>query len=133
LLVYAAMGPSRILVLGPDSSLAAIIAATVIPLAAGDRDRAVALAGGLALISGALGSRSASSTWGLLTDLLSKPIRIGYLNGIALTVGRGETAEIVRLFDDVDGVVPEALAFVGGVAGGATNVAALGVGLARSR
>ena len=48
-------GPSRILVLGPDSSLAAIIAATIVPLAAGDQERAIALAGGLALISGAFG------------------------------------------------------------------------------
>ena len=55
LLVYALLGPSRILVLGPDSSLAAIIAATVVPLAGGDPERAVALAGGLALISGAFG------------------------------------------------------------------------------
>src|SRR5512138_3472054 len=44
LLVYALLGPSRILVLGPDSSLAAIIAATILPLAAGDESRAVALA-----------------------------------------------------------------------------------------
>src|SRR6186713_3574964 len=55
LLVYALFGPSRILVLGPDSSLAAIIAATVVPLAAGDPERALALAGGLAVISGAFG------------------------------------------------------------------------------
>ena len=128
LLVYAALGPSRILVLGPDSSLAAIIAATVIPLAAGDRDRAVALAGGLALISGALGVAFGVLHLGLLTDLLSKPIRIGYLNGIALTVVVGQLPKLFGFSTDVDGVVPEALAFVGGVAGGATNVAALGVG-----
>ena len=62
LLVYAALGPSRILVLGPDSSLAAIIAATVVPLAGGDPGRAVELAGGLAIIAGGLGIAFGVST-----------------------------------------------------------------------
>ena len=53
LIAYAIFGPSRILVLGPDSSLAAIIAATIVPLAAGDAERLVALAGALALMTGA--------------------------------------------------------------------------------
>jgi MFS superfamily sulfate permease-like transporter len=73
LLVYALLGPSRILVLGPDSSLAAIIAATVVPLSAGDPERAVALAGGLALISGVFGIAFGLLHLGLLTDLLSSP------------------------------------------------------------
>jgi high affinity sulfate transporter 1 len=128
LLVYAALGPSRILVLGPDSSLAAIIAATVIPLAAGDQGRAVALAGGLALISGALGVAFGILRLGLLTDLLSKPIRIGYLNGIALTVVVSQLPKLFGFSTDAGGVVPETMAFLSGVAGGATNVAALGLG-----
>ncbi|HEX2470804.1 MAG TPA: sulfate permease [Candidatus Limnocylindrales bacterium] len=128
LLVYAALGPSRILVLGPDSSLAAIIAATVIPLAAGDQGRAVALAGGLALISGALGVAFGILRLGLLTDLLSKPIRIGYLNGIALTVVVSQLPKLFGFSTDAGGVVPETMAFLSGVAGGATNVASLGLG-----
>jgi high affinity sulfate transporter 1 len=128
LLAYAALGPSRILVLGPDSSLAAIIAATVIPLAAGDQGRAVALAGGLALISGALGVAFGILHLGLLTDLLSKPIRIGYLNGIALTVVVSQLPKLFGFSIDADGVVPETMAFLSGVAGGATNIAALALG-----
>src|SRR6187200_1289827 len=54
LLVYALVGPSRILVLGPDSALAPIIAAAILPLALGDDDRAVALAGLLAIMVGAV-------------------------------------------------------------------------------
>jgi MFS superfamily sulfate permease-like transporter len=54
LIVYAIFGPSRILVLGPDSALAAIIAATILPLAAGNADKAVALASMLAVLSGVL-------------------------------------------------------------------------------
>src|SRR5215467_10208623 len=52
LLAYALFGPSRILVLGPDSALAAVIFATIAPLAAGDPQRAVALAGMMAIVSG---------------------------------------------------------------------------------
>ena len=86
LVAYAVFGPSRILVLGPDSALAGIIAATVLPLAAGDPDRVVALAGMLSILAGAFTLLMGAARLGFLTDLLSKPIRYGYLNGIALTV-----------------------------------------------
>jgi high affinity sulfate transporter 1 len=128
LLVYALLGPSRILVLGPDSSLAAIIAATVVPLSAGDADRAVALAGGLALISGAFGIAFGLLHLGLLTDLLSKPIRIGYLNGIALTVFIGQLPKLFGFSVDADGLVAEAQAFLVAVLDGATNPTSLAVG-----
>src|SRR5512134_4148243 len=52
LLAYALFGPSRILVLGPDSSLAAVILAVVLPLSMGDPARAVALAGTMAIVTG---------------------------------------------------------------------------------
>ncbi|WP_062518277.1 SulP family inorganic anion transporter [Demequina gelatinilytica] len=86
LLVYAVFGPSRILVLGPDSALAPIIAAAILPLAGGDPDRAVALAGLLAILVGAFMLLGALLRLGLVTDLLSKPVRVGYLNAIAVIV-----------------------------------------------
>src|SRR5262245_29382358 len=52
LLAYAVFGPSRILVLGPDSALVAVILAVVVPLAAGDPNRAIALASAMAVVSG---------------------------------------------------------------------------------
>jgi high affinity sulfate transporter 1 len=129
LLVYAALGPSRILVLGPDSSLAAIIAATVVPLAGGDPGRAVELAGGLAIIAGGLGIAFGVLHLGLLTDLLSTPIRIGYLNGIALTVIVSQLPKLFGFSTDADGLVPEAIAFVQGVATGMATVPALAMGV----
>src|SRR5512135_3172027 len=75
LMAYAVFGPSRILVLGPDSSLAAIIAATVLPLAHGSADRAVTLAGMVAVLSGGFCILAGVARFGFLTDLLSKPIR----------------------------------------------------------
>lgn len=86
LLVYALVGPSRILVLGPDSALAPIIAAAILPLALGDDDRAVALAGLLAIMVGAVLVFGGAFRLGFVTDLLSKPIRVGYLNAVALLV-----------------------------------------------
>ena len=86
LLAYALFGPSRILVLGPDSSLAALILAVVLPLSGGDPMRAVALAGMMAVVSGLVCILAGLLRLGFITELLSKPIRYGYMNGIALTV-----------------------------------------------
>ncbi len=86
LVAYAVFGPSRILVLGPDSALAALIAASILPLSAGHPDRAALLAGVLAIMSGALCLLAGITRFGFITSLISKPIRYGYLNGIALTV-----------------------------------------------
>ena len=129
LLLYAVFGPSRILVLGPDSSLAAIIAATVAPLALGDPTRATDLAAALALISGAFCIAFGVLRLGLLTDLLSKPIRIGYLNGIALTVFIGQLPKLFGFSVDGEGVIAIGRDFLVGVADGETVPAALAVGL----
>jgi high affinity sulfate transporter 1 len=86
LLVYAVFGPSRVLILAPDSSLAPMIAAAVLPLAARGSDHAVALAGVLALLIGVILLAGRAFRLGFVTGLLSKPIRVGYLNGIALAV-----------------------------------------------
>src|SRR6478735_7914322 len=86
LLAYALFGPSRILVLGPDSALAALILSVVLPLSAGDATRAIALASMMAVVSGLVCILIGLLRLGFVTDLLSKPIRYGYMNGIALTV-----------------------------------------------
>jgi high affinity sulfate transporter 1 len=86
LIVYALFGPSRILVLGPDSSLAPIILGVVLPLSAGDPGRAVAIASAMAVVAGAVCIVAGIAKLGFITELLSKPIRYGYMNGIALAV-----------------------------------------------
>src|SRR5499426_2695393 len=95
LLTYAVFGPSRILVLGPDSALAAVILATVLPLSGGDSQRAVALAGAMALVSGVVCVIAGVARLGFVTELLSKPIRYGYMNGIALTVLLSQTPKLL--------------------------------------
>src|SRR6476659_6369046 len=86
LLAYALFGPSRILVLSPDSALAPVILTVVLPLSAGDPQRAVAIAGMIAIVSGIVCVAAGLARIGFVTELLSKPIRYGYMNGIALTV-----------------------------------------------
>jgi MFS superfamily sulfate permease-like transporter len=122
LTAYAIFGPSRILVLGPDSSLAGIIAAVVLPLAAGDPARAIALAGMLSIITGLICVAAGIFKLGFITDLLSKPVRYGYVNGIALTVIVGQLPKLFGFSIDATGLIPEARAFVGGVRVGQTKV-----------
>ncbi len=95
LIAYAVFGPSRILILGPDSALVGLIAATILPLAAGDAGKAVTFASMLAVLSGALCILAGLARFGFITDLLSKPIRDGYLNGIALTVLIGQLPKVL--------------------------------------
>jgi MFS superfamily sulfate permease-like transporter len=92
LLGYAAFGPSRVLVLGPDSSLGPMIAATILPLAGadGDPERAIALASMLAIIVGAILVVGAVAKLGFIANLISKPTMIGYMNGLALTILVGQ-------------------------------------------
>ena len=131
LLAYAVFGPSRILVLGPDSSLGPMIAATILPLmaAGGDPTRAVALASILALMVGAFMILGAVARLGFIADLLSQPTQIGYLNGLALTIFVGQLPKLFGFSTDANGLVGEAIAFVQGVAAGNTVPAALAIGL----
>lgn len=95
LIVYAILGPSRILVLGPDSALAALIAATILPMAGGNDARALALASMLAILTGILCMVAGFLKFGFVTELISKPIRYGYMNGIALTVLVGQLPKML--------------------------------------
>lgn len=129
LLVYAVVGPSRILVLGPDSSLAPIVGASILPLAVGDPDRAVALAGVLAILMGAFLVIGSLLRLGFVTDLLSKPIRIGYLNGIALVVIVGQLAALLGFSVEADGLVGDARAVVAGVLDGLGDPTVVAIGV----
>jgi high affinity sulfate transporter 1 len=128
LLAYAAVGPSRIFVLGPDSALAAIILAVVAPLAGGDPARAVALAAAMAVVSGLMLIAAGWARLGFVTELLSKPIRYGYMNGIALTVILSQVPKLLGFSVAGDGPVRKVWAIVGSVLAGRTNAAALAIG-----
>jgi MFS superfamily sulfate permease-like transporter len=129
LLAYAVFGPSRILVLGPDSALAAFIAAAVLPHAVGDPQRAVALAGLLAVLTGVLCMVGGLARFGFITDLLSKPVRYGYLNGIALTVLVGQLPKVFGFSVSGDSLLQKGAGLVQGIRYGQTGEMALAIGL----
>lgn len=130
LLAYALFGPSRILVLGPDSALAAIILAVVLPLSDGDPLRAIALASAMALVSGLICIGAGLLRLGFITELLSKPIRYGYMNGIALTVLISQTPKLFGISTDSSGPLRDTWSLGQALLDGQANWASFAVGAA---
>ncbi|MGG2396487.1 SulP family inorganic anion transporter [Pseudomonas sp. SH1-B] len=128
LLVYALFGPSRILVLGPDSALTAVILAVVLPLSAGDPLRAITLASMMAVVAGVTCIVAGLLRLGFVTELLSKPIRYGYMNGIALSVVISQTPKLLGFSIDHQGPVQDIWAIVSGVRATQFNWASLAIG-----
>ena len=128
LLAYALFGPSRILVLGPDSSLAAVILAVVLPVSAGDPARAVIVASLMAVVSGLVCILVGVMRLGFVTELLSKPIRYGYMNGIALTVLISQLPKLFGFSIDSEGPVRDVVQIVESILGGKVNWTAFVVG-----
>ncbi|MBP9883203.1 MAG: sulfate permease [Chitinophagales bacterium] len=129
LLVYALFGPSRIMVLGPDSSLAAIILAVVLPLSLGDPSKAIALAGMMAIVSGVACILMGVFRLGFITELLSKPIRYGYMNGIALTVLISQLPKLFGFSIESEGPGRDVYQIAISIMEGKTNLIALAIGL----
>ncbi|HJS96775.1 MAG TPA: sulfate permease [Solirubrobacteraceae bacterium] len=127
---YALFGPSRILVLGPDSSLGPMIAATILPIVGsnGSPEHAIALASMLALLVGAIMIAAGVAKLGFVADLLSKPTQIGYMNGLALTILVGQLPKLFGFSVDADGLIGEARAFVTGLTSAEAVGAAVAVG-----
>ncbi len=130
LIGYAVFGPSRILVLGPDSSLGPMIAATILPIlgANGNPAHAIALASMLALLVGAIMIAAGVAKLGFVADLLSKPTQIGYMNGLALTILVGQLPKLCGFSVDANGLINEARAFVDGLSSGEAVGAAVAIG-----
>src|SRR5215831_6353666 len=121
LLAYAIFGPSRILVLGPDSSLAPIILAVVLALSGGDPVRAIAVASAMAVVSGIICIVAGVLRLGFITELLSKPIRYGYMNGIALTVMINQLPKMLGFSIKSKGPLRDLWAMAVAVVGGKAN------------
>ena len=131
LIGYALFGPSRILVLGPDSSLGPMIAATILPIigSGGNPEKAIALASMMALIVGAFMILAGIAKLGFIADLLSKPTQIGYMNGLALTILVGQLPKLFGFSTDANGLIHEVHAFIHGVSSGEAVGAAVAIGI----
>jgi high affinity sulfate transporter 1 len=128
LLAYAIFGPSRILILGPDSALAAVILAVVLPISVGDPQRAISPGGMMAIVSGVVCVAAGLGRLGFVTELLSKPIRYGYMNGIALTVVLSQIPKLLGFSVSEPGPLRQAAGIVEKVWSGSTNIVAFAIG-----
>src|SRR5262245_55962907 len=128
LIAYALFGPSRILVLGPDSALAAVILAVVLPLGAGDPTRAIAVGGMMAIVSGIVCVAAGVARLGFITELISKPIRYGYMNGIALTVLLSQVPKLLGFSVSGQGPLRQVQGIFEKIAAGSMNGVALAIG-----
>ncbi|RDK07682.1 SulP family inorganic anion transporter [Cupriavidus lacunae] len=128
LLVYAVFGPSRILVLGPDSALAAPILAVVLQVSGGDPARAIMVASMMAVVSGLVCIVMGLLRLGFITELLSKPIRYGYMNGIAFTVLVSQLPKLFAISVEDAGPLRELLSLGQAILAGKTNWYSFAVG-----
>ncbi|WP_226435596.1 SulP family inorganic anion transporter [Rhodococcus yananensis] len=90
LILYAAVGSSRHLVVGPMSATAALSAAIIAPLAGADPGRYIALSAGLALVAGVLGLLAGIVKFGFVAAFISEPVLKGFIVGLALTILVGQ-------------------------------------------
>ena len=129
LIAYAVFGPSRVLVLGPDSAVSPLIFAAIVPLmAGGDAATAIALAGMLALMVGLIEIGLGLGKLGFVADLLSKEVQVGYMNGLGITIVVGQLPKLFGFSTDADNFIDEVKAFFAGL--DQTNTTTLAVGLA---
>ena len=131
LIGYALAGPSRILVLGPDSALGPMIAAVIIPLVAADGDpgQAILIASALAVATGAIMIAAGAGNLGFVADLLSKPTILGYMNGLALTILVGQLPKLLGFSIDADNFLGEVKGVVTGITDGEVVPASAAIGL----
>jgi high affinity sulfate transporter 1 len=113
LIAYAVFGPSRVLVLGPDSAVSPLIFAAIIPLVAGgDPAKAIALAGMLAVMVGLIEIGLGLGKLGFVANLLSSEVQVGYMNGLAITIVVGQLPKLFGFSTDADGFFAEIGAFL---------------------
>jgi len=113
LVAYAIFGTSRQLIVGPDAATCALVAASVAPLAAGDQATYASLSVILALLTGVLCIAASFLRLGALADFLSRPILVGFLNGVALSIILGQAGKIFGFPVIEGGILPRLTEIVG--------------------
>ena len=127
LVAYAIFGTSRQLVIGPDAATCALITAAVTPLALGNQELYESLSVTLALFAGLLCIGASFLKLGAIADFFSKPILVGFLNGISLSIILGQVGKILGFSIDAGGIVPRLIEIVSKL--GLTHGPTLAVGL----
>ena len=113
LVAYAIFGSSRQLILGPDAATCAVIAAAIAPLAAGNATAYASMSAMLALLTGLICVGASFLRLGALADFLSRPILVGFLNGVALSIILGQADKIFGFPVIEGGIIPRVAEIVG--------------------
>jgi high affinity sulfate transporter 1 len=129
MLAYAVFGPSRLLVIGPDSALVALIAASIVSLSQGDAHRALVAASALAVLAGAICLVIGLLKLGFVTELLSLPIRYGFLDGIILTIIVGQMPKLLGFKGKGESFIAQVKDLADGLAASKVNLTALAIGM----
>lgn len=128
LVAYALFGTSRQLIMGPDAATCALVAAAVAPLAAGDEGLYLSLSMALAFLAGLFCIGASFLRLGALADFLSRPILVGFLNGISLHIMLGQIGKVFGFELEAPGILPRLVEFLSKL--GTTHWPTLAVGLA---
>ena len=112
LLVYALFGTSPQLMVNPDAASCAILAAAVTPLAGGDPGLYLSLATALTLFTGVLCMLASVFRLGVLANFLSRPILVGFLNGIALSIFLGQIGKVLGFQINASKILPKLLEII---------------------
>jgi sulfate permease, SulP family len=97
LIAYALFGSSRLLIVGPDTAMAAIVAVAVAPLAGGDGGRLALLAAGLGVMTGVLCLLAGLLRLGFVANFLSKPVIVGFMHGLAVVVAVAQLPKVLGI------------------------------------
>jgi high affinity sulfate transporter 1 len=127
MLAYAIFGTSRQLIVGPDAAVCALLAAAVAPLAGGDSKLYASLSVALSFSAGLICVAASFLRLGAAADFLSKPILVGFLNGVALSILLGQIGKIFGFPISSGRIVPRLLEFLSKIA--STHWPTLAVGL----
>src|SRR5215831_16244710 len=112
LVAYALFGTSRQLIVNPDAATCAVFAASVLPLAAGDHQALRSLSVALAVLTGLMCIAAGLFKLGFVADFLGKPILVGYLNGVAISIFLGQMGKVFGFSMHSRGVTPRLIELV---------------------
>ena len=113
LIAYACFGTSRQLIVNPDAATCAVFAATVLPLAAGNHEALSAISVALAVLTGIVCIAAGLFKLGFVADFLGKPILVGYLNGVAISIFLGQIGKVFGFPMHTRGIVPRLIELIG--------------------
>ena len=113
LVAYALFGSSRQLIVNPDAATCAVFAAAVVPLAAGDHHALRSLSVALAVLTGVVCIAAGLLRLGFVADFLGKPILVGYLNGVAISIFLGQIGKVFGFSMHSRGIVPRLIELAG--------------------